>query len=95
MRSTKSGRERRSGRLDRMGKREFFLRAGDWPGRVEGRRGTRGGTSLLAGTSREARLCGDSLGERERDQNNHSRVQVHWSLSGALLLLGCDAMAYR
>ena len=48
-----------------------------------------------AGTSREARLCGDSLGDREGDQNNHSRVQVHWSLSGALLLLGCDAMAYR
>lgn len=30
--------------------------------------------------------------ERE-NQNNHRRV--HWSLSGALLLLGCNAMAYR
>ena len=30
--------------------------------------------------------------ERE-NQNNHRRVR--WSLSGALLLLGCNAMAYR
>ena len=50
---------------------------------------------FLAGASRAARLCGDSLGARERNQNNHSRVQVDWSLSGALLLLACDAMAYR
>lgn len=45
------------------------MQVGDWsdragqPGR---RRGTRGGTSPLAGTSREARLCGDSLGEGEK-----------------------------
>ena len=38
---------------------------------------------FLAGTSREARLCGDSLGEGERNQNNHSRVQVHWKSIGS------------
>ena len=49
-----------------MGKSELSVLGGDWPGRVDGCRGTRGGTSLRAGTSREARLCGDALGERER-----------------------------
>lgn len=32
---------------------------------------------------------------REQSKQPQARVQVHWSLSGALLLLACDAMAYR
>lgn len=32
---------------------------------------------------------------RFENQNNRRRVQVHWSLLGALLLLACNAMAHR
>lgn len=77
-----------------MGQEGVFLLVGDWPGRVGGRQGTRGGTSLLADSSREARLCGDSL-ERENQSKQPQASPSQLESIESLLLVACNAMAYR